>query len=404
VRRPHLSTYNLATHALPVYKLPLVPLASFFVMKPNTARRFIPLLTLCVTCAGCRPGARVRRVQPREHWRQLSAEEAGFNPDRLTAFASHVGGSGCLVRHGYMVHRWGHYAHPLDVASATKPVYAHLVYKAVEAGLIESLDAPLRDVHPGLARLNEKLGFKDARITWRQLITQTACYGVEESPGTAFNYSDYQVALLLDTLVLRVMRIPYGGVDEKLLAPFLSGPLQCQDKPTLNSGRSPVGRLRISARDFARFGLLYLRRGRWHGKQVVPLEDALRAVGTPHPPSLPRTQQVPAEMLPGQRTVGSGENQEAHMNSYSYAWWTNGKQDDGQRVLPDVPPDAYMAEGHAGHDALVVIPSLDIVVCWIGGFEGKLAFRYCEDGHRRANAALKLLVASLESPEAEDGP
>ena len=92
------------------------------------------------------------------------------------------------------------------------------------------------------------------------------------------------------------------------------------------------------------------------------------------------------------------------MNSYSYAWWTNGKQDDGQRVLPDVPPDAYMAEGHAGHDALVVIPSLDIVVCWIGGFEGKLAFRYCEDGHRRANAALKLLVASLESPEAEDGP
>ena len=49
-----------------------------------------------------------------------------------------------------------------------------------------------------------------------------------------------------------------------------------------------------------------------------------------------------------------------------------------------------------------MIPSLELIVCWIDGFDGKPAFRYFDDGRERANAALKLLLAALE-PQVEGG-
>ena len=359
-------------------------------------------LILCGAGGGC-GGSRIRPTSPGRQWAHLPAGRAGFDIDRMTAFVTHVGGTGCIVRYGRMVHQWGHYAHPLDVASATKVVYAHLIYAAIRAGLIENLDSPVSRFEPGLTRLNEPLGFKDAGITWRHLITQTACYGVEEKPGTAFNYSDYQMALLIDALVFKVYGTGYYDVDRRILDPSLTRLLQCQDRPTLNGATSLPGRLRISARDFARFGLLYLQAGEWRRRRVIAREHAVRAIGTPVDVSMPRTQQVAADMLPKQRTIGSGENQERHMNSYSYGWWLNGVDKDGTRVLPDVSADAFLAQGHAGHDALIVIPSLDLVVCWIDAFEGNPATRYSVDGHQRVNTALKLLLKSIHEADSSEG-
>ena len=110
---------------------------------------------------------------------------ARTRPDQLAAFSSALGGNGVVLRHGAIVHQWGKPNTPLDVASASKPVLAHLVLLAVQSGRIPSLDDPVLRWLPALGDLNPSLNHKDAAITWRHLITQTSCFGVSEAPGTA---------------------------------------------------------------------------------------------------------------------------------------------------------------------------------------------------------------------------
>src|SRR3972149_7990230 len=85
---------------------------------------------------------------------------------------------------------------------------------------------------PRLGELNPQLDRKDRLIAWRHLATQTACYGVTEKPGEAFDYSDPQMALFWDLLVLRVYGATYGSADQMVLRPLLAEPLECQDRPT----------------------------------------------------------------------------------------------------------------------------------------------------------------------------
>lgn len=363
----------------------------------------VVLLAALALGFGCRRGADTAGGEPAlgEPWDWMTAEEAKFDTNALNAFVDHVGGSGCIVRSGRLVRTWGYDRHPFDVASAVKPVYAHLVYMAIADGLIEDLDVPVAESHPGLRDLNPDLDYKDRGMTWRHLITQTACYGMREDPGTAFNYSDYQMALLVDALVYRVYESSYDDVDEDIMNPKLWGRLGCRDQPTFLGIDSYPGRLRISPRDFARFGWLYLNEGRWNEEQLVPQRLAVQAVSLPHGPTLQRTKQEPSEMLPGQRSIGAGPNHEAHLNSYSHTWWINGVMDDGARLFPEAPDDLYLTAGHGGKAALVVCPSLDMVVCWANGFRKKPIIRFYMDGRLRVRRAIGMLMASLPELRAE---
>ncbi len=306
---------------------------------------------------------------PQATWATLEPCQAGLDPGRLEALAAQLGGRGCIVRHGRMVCTWGDTSLRADIASAAKPIYTHLLLKAVEDGHIASLDDPVATVEPRLGRINAALGHKDRRITWRHLAGQTACYGVAEPPGSAFDYNDWQMALLWDCLFLKVYGATYETVDEQVLRPLLTDILRCQDDPTMMAfgpGSRP-GRIAISVRDFARFGLLYLREGTWNGRQAISRERARMVVTSPLPAALPRTAGVQAEMIPGQRTIGSSlvpDNQTDHFGSYSWLWWINGVDREGRRHWPGAPADAYGAFGHGGVRALVIVPSLDLVASW----------------------------------------
>lgn len=88
-----------------------------------------------------------------------------------------------------------------------------------------------------------------------------------------------------------------------------------------------------AARDWARFGLLHLWKGRWSGEQILPA-DWLEFVSTP---------------APADKTKG-----------YGGLWWLNrGGQWKG------VPEDAIRASGHMGQYTLVV-PSRDAVIVRLG--------------------------------------
>jgi hypothetical protein len=308
-------------------------------------------------------------VYPGATWEVRTPEQVHMDPAKLDALRDHVGGRGCVVRHGYMVYTWGDQAQRADVASAAKPWYGHFILKAVEDGKVGSLDEPVARFEPRLNALNAALDHKDRRITWRHLANQIACYGVREEPGAAFDYNDWMMALLWDTLFVKVYGATYDNVDDTVLHPLLTDVLQCEDSPTFMAfgTNDRPGRVGVSVRDFARFGLLYLHKGNWNGRQLLREDLATLAVTSPLPNSILRTAGEAAEMIPDQRTIGSQQvpdNQCDHLGSYSFLWWTNGVDRGGKRHWPDAPTDAYGAFGHGGPRAMVVIPSLDVIVSW----------------------------------------
>jgi CubicO group peptidase (beta-lactamase class C family) len=327
-------------------------------------------------------------VFPGKDWATRKPEALGLDAAALTRFYEAVGGRGCVVRHGCLAGSWGDAARPGDVASAAKPVYAHFLWKALEEKKIPGLDEAVVKYRPALAGLNKALGFKDRRITWRHLATQTSCYGVAERPGEAFDYSDYQMALFWDLLFGEVYRAAPERVDALVLRPELVDGLGCQDRVSMLAfgSKDRPGRLSISPRDFARFGQLYLREGAWAGKRLLPAAVVRRATGTPLGNALPRTKGRKAEMLPGQRSIGGGNNQTDHLGSYSYLWWTNGIDRAGGRHWPDLPEDAYAALGHGGRRGLLVVPSLDLVASWN---DARI------DGRASENRVLRLLTDAV---------
>jgi len=339
-------------------------------------------------------------VYPGTHWETRRPEEVGLARARLDAMRELIGGRGCVVRHGYLVYTWGDVGKRADVASACKPWYTHFLLKAVEDGRIPSLDEKVVRWEPRLETINRELGHKDRAITWRHVANQTSCYGVAEAPGSAFDYNDWQMALFLDTLFLKVYGVTHETLDARVLHPMLTDPLQCEDNPTFlafDLGSSP-GRVGVSVRDFARFGLLYLRQGNWRGKQLLRREHAVMAVTSPLPNSIPRTAGKQAEMIPTQRTLGSRrlpDDQTDHFGSYSWLWWVNGVDRHGKRMWPHAPADTFGAFGHGGPRGMFVIPSLDLIVSYNDA--DKLA-GWLPGPDNPTNRAMKRLVEAVDRP------
>ena len=340
-------------------------------------------------------------VYPGADWTTKSPEQTGLDAKKLKELSDYAGGFGCVVRHGYMVYTWGDPGRRKDVASAAKPLYSHFLFKAVEDGKILSFDEHVSKWEPRLNKINKDRDYKDRDIKWRHLANQISCYGLAEAPGTAFAYNDWQMALFWDTLFQKVYGADLKTVDANVFGPMLTDKLQCQDNPTFMAFglKDRPGRLAISPRDFARFGLLYLREGRWKDRQLISREHARMAVTNPVPNSIRRAGNVAADMIPGQRSIGSKQipdNQCDHAGSYSWFWWTNGVDREGVRHWPDVPVDTYGCFGHGGLRAMVVLPGPDIIISWN---DTKIR------GAEKENHALRLLVEAVSShPSGEAVP
>lgn len=333
---------------------------------------------------------------PGKTWQTKTPAEAGLDTAKLDAFKDYVGGRGCIVRHGCMVYTWGDYKNPGDVASAAKPVYTHFLLKAVEEKKIAGLDEKVLKWEPRLNEINASLNHKDSNITWRHMANQISCYGVSEPPGDAYNYNDWQMALFFDTLFLKVYGASYDNVDEMVLRPRLTNLIGCEDNPTFMAfgTNDRPGRFAVSPRDFARIGLLYLHKGNWNGEQLIDAQLATMAVTSPLPNLVPRTKAKAAEMIPGQRSLGSlkvPDDGSDHYGSYSWLWWLNGITRERKRHMPEVPEDVFGAYGHDAKRAMIVLPGLDLIVSWN---DTRL------DGWEMANKSLGLLGQSVTNGQA----
>jgi CubicO group peptidase (beta-lactamase class C family) len=98
----------------------------------------------------------------------------------------------------------------------------------------------------------------------------------------------------------------------------------------------PGYQFEITARDLARFGLLYLNHGRWMGKQIVP--EAWVDKST--------------HAAEGVSAAG------VELGGYEYLWWV----EYASVHLPEATlPGMYSARGATGH-YLLVVPSKDLVI------------------------------------------
>lgn len=237
-------------------------------------------------------------------------------------------------------------------------------------------------------------------MTLRQLANMTSGYGLPERPGEAWAYSDYGVALLFRTTLEHVFGVSsddVGAVEALLTQPDRLGPLQFEREGFLRL-RQGLPRLDKSPCDLARFGLFVKREGRWRERQLLPPELVREAIRPAVPDSLPRTAASEVDDYLGVGSAGGGHDQTpVGPGVYGSQWWFNA---DG-RLWPDVPHDAFQANGHWNRHALTIVPSLGLVVAWR---EASALATAPEIAHVGMNDALRLALPAGRGEAASATP
>jgi len=324
------------------------------------------LAMMVIASANSPAPAETGEIWPMPTWKRVRPEETGMDSAILRKardYALTGGGSGCIVRHGRVVMRWGNQKQRYDLKSTTKAIGITAVGLALKDGKIKGLNEPAREYHPGFGippQFNAGTGWLD-KITLFHLATQTAGFDkpggytkLMFEPGTKWSYSDGGPNWLAECITLA-----YGQDLNTLMFERVFGPIgiKASDLTWRNNAYRPKEINGIKRREFgsgisanvdamARLGYLYLRGGRWRDKQIIPARfvDAVRTV--------PRVVRGLPVVKP-----------ESYFNAsehYGLLWWNNA---DG--TMARVPRDAYWSWGL--YDSLiVVIPSLDIVAARAG--------------------------------------
>ncbi len=301
------------------------------------------------------------RVFPGRTWANRTPEEAGMDPAVVDAFVASIGGSGCLVRDGYMIRSWGDPTARGDWASAAKPVTSTMLFFAVEEGRLASVDAPVVDT--GFA-----LTGADRGITFRHLANMTSGYARREPPGAAWAYNDIAINLYVHALFDRVF--DDGSADAAALGAARLGALGFEDGGIYGPSRGGYG-VTASPRDYARIGWLWLNRGRWDDAQLLPARYFDEYVRPGVPGELPRTTGEDADYLDVGSYGGGSDQGFSGQGIYGFNWWFNAPVGTSSALTwPDAPLDTFVADGHGGREVVAVLPSLGIVVSARGDWGG----------------------------------
>ena len=290
---------------------------------------------------------------PGAEWPRTTPEAAGWSVDTMAearAYAQRIDTASLLVvQHGRVVDSVGDTDRRLELHSVRKSLLSALIGIAVAARRID-LNATLAqlgidDVPPSLTPEEKQATVQDL-LASRSGIYHVALYETagerrnrpprgSHPHGTFWYYNNWDFNAL--------GAIYEHATGQSIFAAFLTQiaqPLGMQDyRPS--DGRYVTGvessipayPFHMSARDLARFGLLYLHGGRWGDRQVVPAAWVTEST-TPHSVT----------------SIGSG---------YADLWWTGWN---GQGVpIMGLPPGAFWADGAEGQ-FVVVDPVDDMVV------------------------------------------
>jgi CubicO group peptidase (beta-lactamase class C family) len=295
----------------------------------------------------------VSTQQPRTNgpWTQWATPaDAGFDAQALEAVREQAdkaqSGAVMVVYRGRVLAAWGDVSRKLELHSVRKSLYAALYGIAAEKGLV--------DVNETLAELgvddlsaltaDEKKARLEDLLYARSGVYHPSAYSPSDqdeerpkrgahAPGTHWFYNnwDFNVA---GALLERAANKPLGQLfDEWIARPtgmedFASSDVVATYEP--RTSRWPALTFRMSARDLARFGQM------WMDEELVPAEWIARA-------SQPRSQlQAPGE-------------------GYGMMWWTFAKGSLSAERYPNLTRYAMLQARGTGGQALTLIPELDLV-------------------------------------------
>jgi CubicO group peptidase (beta-lactamase class C family) len=314
------------------------------------------LLAATFAVAACVPASRSRPDAHTGGWLQYAdPADAGFSAAVLDA-ARRLADSArsaavVAVSRGHVVAAWGAVDRNLPARSVRKSLAGALYGLALADGRLRR-DATLREL--GVDDVPALDGAeRDARVidlaAARSGVYHDAAYADAEqrasrpargshAPGTHWFYNNWDFNAL--------EAIYERATGEDVLAAFgrrVARPLGMEDyDPALglvvrepSSSRMAAHAFRISARDLARFGQLYLDGGRWAGRQLVPEGWVRESTG-------PRS------------AVGDG-------TAYGLLWWSYAAGSHGPRYPSLAPYDVVLARGTGGQ-ALFLIPGAELVI------------------------------------------
>jgi CubicO group peptidase (beta-lactamase class C family) len=314
------------------------------------------------------PAGVVRDYWPTAGWRTASPEEHGIAPARLMAADAEIRAnlpdvySLMVVRHGYIVfeqyYQGSDETATFGLRSATKSFASALIGIALRDGHLASVDQTLGELLPEYFTGTVKLDPRVQDIRVRHLLNMTSGFRWDEmnaylpmsegddmalavlslpldhDPGAQFNYNS-AASQLLSVIFTRVTgETMWDAAARELYAPIGIPNRRWPADPQGNS--LAYSGLIMPTRDMAKFGLLYLNRGQWDGKQIIPL-DYWRA----------------------STSRQSDGNQDAARAPdapvYGFLWW----------VTNDAGHDAFYAAGWGGQ-YIYVVPDLDLLVVMTG--------------------------------------
>ena len=328
---------------------------------------YAAVFVLCSIATGKIAAQNSHVVFPGKAWEKASPEQLGWSPAKLEAarkyFETLPAGNAMVVDGGQVVAEWGDSSQRIKISSARKSllsalygVYAHtgkfdLNQTLAQMGIDD--DPPLT---PQEKQATLQMMLESRSGVYHPFIGGTPYMKAEQpprgshAPGTFWYYNEWDFNVLGSILEQRVNSKIGVEFRDRIATPIHMQDFRAEDTyyikatpQTASFEKSiyPMYHFRMSARDLARFGYLYLRRGNWDGTQVIPsdwIDESTRAYS-----------------VAGYRAyAGGGES-----GGYGYLWWVDSY---------GLPVKNFSAAGSLGK-YLIVIPEREMVVVYLNHTE-----------------------------------
>ncbi len=291
---------------------------------------------------------------PGESWEVATApEDSGYSAAALAAARAYTEtintAAVMIVADGIVVDQWGEAERKFNIHSIRKSILSAMYGIHVAAGEID-LDEQMEslgidDNEPSLEEL-EKTATVRMLLQARSGVYHPALYETagmaarrparySHEPDTFWYYNNWDFNTL-GTIFRNLTKTDIHREFDRHIADRIGmQDYEPADGAYVTGADSvhPAYPFRMTARDMARFGLLFLREGTWNGEQIVP-SGWIRAAVTSY--------------------SDAGDS-----GGYGYLWWiaANGKHLPGA----DLPDGSYSARGAGGHYILVV-PAYELVI------------------------------------------
>ena len=182
------------------------------------------------------------------------------------------------------------------------------------------------DPDSDISRFGRALAFGSSMVDFAKTL------GRAHEPGTVNHYNSLDAQMLGLVLLRATGESPSEYLEEKIWSKIGAehdGYWVLDD----TGMELAAGGVNVTLRDYARFGLLYLNKGKWNGTQIVPA-DWVKASHTPDAPQL----------MPGKQEISDT------IWGYGYLWW-----------LPRKANGPYSAVG-IYNQFIYVDPAHDLVI------------------------------------------